>query len=63
MFLSEKTVEANLSRVYGKLDVRSRTELGRRLSLNADSRCGRTRQIERGRFHRDSPLSRRRGRA
>jgi DNA-binding NarL/FixJ family response regulator len=31
MFLSEKTVEANLSRVYGKLDIRSRAELGRRL--------------------------------
>ena len=31
MFLSEKTVEANLSRVYGKLDIRSRAELARRL--------------------------------
>jgi DNA-binding CsgD family transcriptional regulator len=31
LFLSEKTVEANLSRVYGKLDIRSRAELGRRL--------------------------------
>jgi DNA-binding CsgD family transcriptional regulator/predicted negative regulator of RcsB-dependent stress response len=31
MFLAEKTVEANLSRVYGKLDIRSRAELVRRL--------------------------------
>jgi DNA-binding CsgD family transcriptional regulator len=36
MFLSEKTVEANLSRVYGKLDIRSRAELGRRLLLRND---------------------------
>ncbi len=32
LFLSAKTVEANLSRVYRKLGVRSRTELGRRLA-------------------------------
>jgi DNA-binding NarL/FixJ family response regulator len=31
MFLSEETVEANLSRVFVKLDIRSRAELGRRL--------------------------------
>lgn len=31
IFLSEKTVEANLSRAYGKLDVRSRAELATRL--------------------------------
>jgi DNA-binding NarL/FixJ family response regulator len=31
LFLSVKTVEANLSRVYRKLDVRSRTELASRL--------------------------------
>jgi DNA-binding NarL/FixJ family response regulator len=37
MFLSEKTVEANLSRVYGKLDIRSRAELGRRLLLRNDA--------------------------
>jgi DNA-binding NarL/FixJ family response regulator len=31
LFMSVKTVEANLSRVYGKLSVRSRTELANRL--------------------------------
>jgi DNA-binding CsgD family transcriptional regulator len=31
LFLSVKTVEANLSRIYRKLGVRSRTELSRRL--------------------------------
>ena len=31
LFVSVKTVEANLSRVYGKLGVRSRTELGARM--------------------------------
>jgi DNA-binding CsgD family transcriptional regulator len=31
LFVSVKTVEANLSRIYRKLDVRSRTELGARL--------------------------------
>ena len=31
LFLSVKTVEANLSRIYGKLGVRSRTELANRL--------------------------------
>jgi DNA-binding NarL/FixJ family response regulator len=30
--MSEKTVEANLSRVYRKLGLRSRTELARRLA-------------------------------
>ena len=32
MFLSVKTIEANLSRVYNKLDVRSRSELAARVS-------------------------------
>ena len=31
MFISVKTVEANLSRIYGKLGVRSRTELASRV--------------------------------
>lgn len=40
MFVSEKTVEANLSRVYGKLDIRSRAELARRLPPRIDSLQG-----------------------
>jgi DNA-binding CsgD family transcriptional regulator len=32
LFISAKTVEANLSRVYRKLGIRSRAELGRRMS-------------------------------
>lgn len=35
-FVSRKTVEANLTKVYRKLGVRSRTELARRFSLQAD---------------------------
>ena len=31
LFMSVKTVEANLSRVYRKLDISSRRQLGRRL--------------------------------
>ena len=31
LFISERTVEANLTRAYRKLGVRSRTELVRRL--------------------------------
>ena len=34
LFVSVKTVEANLSRVYGKLGIRSRAELAARLSLS-----------------------------
>jgi DNA-binding CsgD family transcriptional regulator len=36
LFMSVKTVEANLTRIYRKLSVRSRTELARRLN-NLDS--------------------------
>ena len=32
LFVSPKTVEANLSRIYRKLDLRSRTELARRFA-------------------------------
>ena len=32
MFVSAKTVEANLSRVYRKLDISARTQLGRALA-------------------------------
>jgi ATP/maltotriose-dependent transcriptional regulator MalT len=32
LFMSEKTVEWNLSKIYGKLDVRSKAELARKLS-------------------------------
>ncbi len=35
LFLSVKTVEANLSRIYGKLAVRSRSELAARLAKSA----------------------------
>jgi DNA-binding CsgD family transcriptional regulator len=31
-FISPKTVEANLARVYRKLDIRSRAELGARMA-------------------------------
>jgi DNA-binding NarL/FixJ family response regulator len=34
-FVSPKTVEANLSRVYRKLGIRSRAELGARMSVPA----------------------------
>ena len=32
LFISPKTVEANLARVYRKLDIRSRAELGQRMA-------------------------------
>jgi len=42
LFISPKTVEANLARVYRKLDIRSRAELGHRMSqLTADGLTGR----------------------
>jgi DNA-binding NarL/FixJ family response regulator len=31
LFISVKTVEVNLTRIYRKLDIRSRAELGRRI--------------------------------
>jgi len=31
LFISPKTVDANLSRIYRKLGIRSRAELGRRM--------------------------------
>jgi DNA-binding NarL/FixJ family response regulator len=36
-FVSHKTVEANLSRIYRKLGIRSRAELGVRLEQSGDS--------------------------
>jgi DNA-binding NarL/FixJ family response regulator len=37
LFISPKTVEANLSRVYHKLGIRSRAELGRRVGPAPES--------------------------
>lgn len=34
LFISAKTVEANMTRIYRKLDIRSRAELGRRLDAS-----------------------------
>ena len=42
MFVSRKTVEANLSRVYRKLGLRSRVELARRLPAAPASDLGST---------------------
>jgi DNA-binding CsgD family transcriptional regulator len=42
LFLSGKTVEANLSRAYRKLGVRSRTELARHLASAGEGRPGQT---------------------
>ncbi len=38
LFLSPKTIERHLSRIYRKLDVRSRTELARLLTADATER-------------------------
>ncbi|MDO8187252.1 helix-turn-helix transcriptional regulator, partial [Conexibacter sp. CPCC 205706] len=38
LFLSPKTIERHLSRIYRKLDVRSRTELARLLTADAAER-------------------------
>jgi DNA-binding NarL/FixJ family response regulator len=38
MFISVKTVEANLSRIFHKLGVRSRTELTRRIATTGGQR-------------------------
>ena len=40
LFMSPKTVEANLTRIYGKLGIRSRAELGRACSSVAAHRPG-----------------------
>ena len=53
-FVSPKTVEANLARVYRKLGIRSRAELGARLA---------TRSGTRDPNRRESPVSRRSGQA
>jgi DNA-binding CsgD family transcriptional regulator len=37
LFVSPKTVEANLARAYRKLDVGSRAELGARLAAAGDA--------------------------
>jgi DNA-binding NarL/FixJ family response regulator len=36
-FMSEKTVEAHVARVYGKLGIRSRAELGARMASNPEA--------------------------
>jgi DNA-binding NarL/FixJ family response regulator len=42
VFMSEKTVEAHISRVYRKLGIHSRAELGARMAGNPASRQPRT---------------------
>ena len=44
LFVSVKTVEANLSRVYAKLGIRSRVELASRLAKRAEHDLGRATQ-------------------
>jgi ATP/maltotriose-dependent transcriptional regulator MalT len=40
LFVSPKTVEANLARVYGKLGIRSRAELGARMARSSETEPG-----------------------
>jgi DNA-binding NarL/FixJ family response regulator len=42
VFMSEKTVEAHIARVYGKLGIHSRAELGARMAGNPASSQERT---------------------
>ena len=42
VFMSEKTVEAHIARVYRKLGIHSRAELGARMAGNPASNQGRT---------------------
>jgi len=44
LFVSVKTVEANLSRIYAKLGVRSRVELAAQLSKPGQRESGRATQ-------------------
>jgi DNA-binding CsgD family transcriptional regulator len=37
VFISEKTVEAHMARVYRKLGIRSRAELGARMAGNPEA--------------------------
>jgi DNA-binding CsgD family transcriptional regulator len=41
-FVSPKTVEANLARVYGKLGIRSRAELGSRMAAGSTTADAKT---------------------
>jgi DNA-binding CsgD family transcriptional regulator len=43
-FVSPKTVEANLSRIYGKLGIRSRAELGARMATDQRTRPSKRRE-------------------
>jgi DNA-binding CsgD family transcriptional regulator len=46
LFISVKTVEANLHRIYHKIGVRSRTELARRIALPSEAKGGDTRSTD-----------------